>query len=79
MSACLIPELVGASAYEAFRPHIEQVLTGQQVEYEAEVDYLGRGVAWISVVYIPTYETAGAVDGWIAVVRVGSILPERTQ
>ncbi len=63
-----IPEIIGAAGYEMIQPHIEQVLMGQRIEYETQVEFLGVGVAWISAVYTPTYDVVGEVDGWIAVV-----------
>jgi PAS domain S-box-containing protein len=63
-----MPEVIGETAYEVLRPHIEQVLAGQRVEYEAEVDLLGAGAVCFNSVYTPTYDAAGAVDGWVAVV-----------
>ena len=63
-----IQAVIGAAAYETILPYIERVLTGQRVEYEAEVDFLEPGRRWINAVYTPTYDTAGAPDGWVAVI-----------
>ena len=63
-----IPEVVGAAGYDMIRPHIERVLAGQRVEYDAQVDFLGRGAVWINAAYTPTHDAAGGVDGWVAVV-----------
>jgi len=47
---------------------VERVLTGQRVEYEARVDYQGAGPLWISAIYVPTFDSKGIPDGWVAVV-----------
>lgn len=60
-------DIIGAPTYERIRPHIEQVLEGKRVEYEAEVDYSGPGPRRISAVYEPTRDAAGVVDGWVAI------------
>jgi len=64
----LIVEVLGEAGYEAIRPHIERVLTGEKAAYEAPVDFLGPGHRWINANYTPTRDAAGAVDGWVAVV-----------
>ncbi len=63
-----IAEVIGPAAYAAIRPHIERVLTGQRVEYEAQVDFLGAGLVWIDALYTPTYDATGRPDGWVGVV-----------
>ncbi len=63
-----IIDVIGARAFETIRPFVEQVLGGKRVEYQAEIDFLGPGVRWINAVYTPTRDTAGMVDGWVAVV-----------
>ena len=63
-----ILDVIGREAYDAILPHIEKVLSGEKEEYEAQVNYLGRGPRWIHAVYVPTKNQDGKVDGWIGVV-----------
>jgi PAS domain S-box-containing protein len=64
-----IPDVVGAVSFEVIRPYVERVLTGERVEYEAELNYGSSGFRWIHAVYTPTFDNAGAPDGWVAVVN----------
>jgi PAS domain S-box-containing protein len=59
-------EVMGEAAFEAIRPYVERVLTGERVEYEAEVPYARRGVRHMRVSYVPDVDTTGSVRGWIA-------------
>jgi PAS domain S-box-containing protein len=63
-----IGEILGAGAFEAVLPYVERVLTGQQVQYEAKVDFGGEGPVWISGIHTPTFDSAGVPDGWVAVI-----------
>ena len=63
-----ILEIIGQESHSAILPYMEQVLTGQKVEYEALVKYQVSGWRWIHAIYVPTYDDSGAVDGWVAVV-----------
>lgn len=62
-----IEEIIGKESYEKISPYIEQVLTGQKVEYEARMNY-GGNLRWIKAEYNPTYNIEGVPDGWIALV-----------
>jgi PAS domain S-box-containing protein len=63
-----ILEILGQEAFDALRPRFEQVLAGQTVEFEDEINYKGRGTRWIHAVYRATRNAAGEVDGWVSVV-----------
>jgi PAS domain S-box-containing protein len=63
-----IRDILGPEAFEQLLPHFQQVLSGERVEYEAEVNYRGIGRRWIHAVYTPTLDAAGVPDGWVAVV-----------
>jgi PAS domain S-box-containing protein len=63
-----IDDVIGTEALASIRPHIEQVLSGERVEYEDAIPFHGIGRRWIHAVYVPTRTAAGAVDGWVAVV-----------
>ncbi len=63
-----IAEVIGPEAFAAIRPHVERVLAGERVEYEAEIVYRRLGPRWVHAVHTPTVDAAGVVDGWVAVV-----------
>jgi len=60
-------EVLGPSAYEAIRPHVEAALSGQPAHYEAEVPYRA-GMRWVRASYIPHRDERGAVSGFVALV-----------
>jgi PAS domain S-box-containing protein len=64
-----IPDVIGSAGYSVMRPYVERVLTGERVDYEAEVTYGGSGFRWVNAVYAPTFDQAGAPDGLVAVVN----------
>jgi len=45
------------------------VLAGESVEYEAFVEYKGRGGRWIHTFYTPILDASGFAEGWVAVVN----------
>jgi PAS domain S-box-containing protein len=61
-----IQDVLGPAALAAILPHIQRVLAGERVEYEAEVDFSSIGLRWVRAVYVPTYHPNGAVSGWVA-------------
>jgi len=61
-----VPEIMGAEAFEAIRPHVETVLRGQPVEYEEEIPYERVGARFVRVVYMPDKDERNEVRGWIA-------------
>jgi PAS domain S-box-containing protein len=63
-----ILDVLGPEYYEAIRPYIERVLSGERVEYETQVNYPGVGPRWIHAVYVPTKAQDETVNGWIGVV-----------
>jgi two-component system NtrC family sensor kinase len=63
-----ILDVVGHEFYEAIRPYIERVLSGQRVEYEIQIKYPGAGRRWIHAVYVPTKSWGHTVEGWVGVV-----------
>lgn len=52
--------------FETIRPYVERVLRGEQVEYEAPVEFPNIGVRDLSVSYVPERNGDGRVVGWIA-------------
>jgi PAS domain S-box-containing protein len=63
-----IVDIIGDKGLSTLRPHIERVLNGFPVEYEAFVDFKGPGGRWIHAIYTPTFDETGTADGWVAVV-----------
>ena len=63
-----IKEVLGDEAFQTLRPYFERVLAGEKVTYEEEVAFRGIGQRWASGTYTPTFDSAGAADGWVAVV-----------
>jgi PAS domain S-box-containing protein len=64
----LIPEVLGANAFAAIKPHMERVVAGESVRYETEVPYDTLGPRVMECLYEPERDSAGHVRGWIAVV-----------
>src|SRR5258708_11288284 len=60
-------DLLGAPAMRELQRHIERVLCGEQVQHERLADFKGLRRRWVRSVYTPTFDAAGAVDGWVAV------------
>lgn len=61
-------EVLGEDAYRTLFPYVEQVLRGQRVEFELTVNYSGKGERWVTGIYTPIRDLAGAVDGWVGVI-----------
>ena len=60
-------EVLGVKAMRELRPNIEQVLKGEQVDYERLVDLPGLRKRWVRSIYTPTRDARGEIDGWVAV------------
>jgi len=61
-----IVEIMGEEGFRTISPHIKKVLTGQTVEYEAEVSFRGLGAPCLHSVYTPDRDVNGNVIGWFA-------------
>jgi len=61
-----IIEVMGEDAFAEIRPYIDRVLTGERVEYEAELPWRAHSPSWIHVVYAPYEEDDGSITGWVA-------------
>jgi PAS domain S-box-containing protein len=61
-----IVDVMGENAFATIRPHIEKVLRGKTVSYEAELDWAAGSKTWHRVTYVPDIDEAGKVVGWIA-------------
>ncbi len=69
-----VREVLGEAAYEVIRPYIEQVLSGQQVSFEAQVPYAVVGTRYVLVTYVPRFGvprfgTQGTVEGFVVLVN----------
>jgi PAS domain S-box-containing protein len=63
-----LADVMGQEALDAIQPYIQRVLAGERVEYEAEVPYAHLGIRHMRVGYVPDYNRAGKVCGWIAAI-----------
>ena len=64
-----IAEVIGERAFQTILPHVNAVLAGQHVDYEAEVHFKDIGPRIVQVAYAPDEDDSGEVRGW-----VGSII-----
>ncbi|MEX0268161.1 PAS domain-containing protein [Leptolyngbyaceae cyanobacterium UHCC 1019] len=62
-------EVLGEAAYAEIRPHVEQVLAGQQVTFERQVPYKEGGTRHVSATYVPRLNCQGVVEGFVALVH----------
>jgi PAS domain S-box-containing protein len=63
-----IAEVIGLEAITRLQPYIDRVLSGEEVQFEVQIDYPKIGPRWVSAMYSPTFDTSGAVSGWVSVV-----------
>ncbi len=61
-----IVDVIGSDGLAALQPHIDQVLRGDQTEYEHEVQFKTVGTRYLRAVYRPDRDRSGAIVGWIA-------------
>jgi PAS domain S-box-containing protein len=60
-----IPEILGAEAWAAVKPHVERVLAGEAVTFEQEIPYDGIGPRFMRVSYTPDLAPDGRVLGYL--------------
>ena len=63
-----IPEVLGAEAYRAISPYLNEVLAGRPVEVEAPVPYDTIGTQHMRFAYEPELDDHGKVVGYVAAV-----------
>ena len=63
-----VEELLGPEGYSVARPHIEAVLAGKPVTYEAEFEYADAPRS-MQVRYVPDIDATGRVQGFFALVN----------
>jgi PAS domain S-box-containing protein len=61
-------EVLGSEAYERARPHVESVLSGKTVSYEARLPYQHGGTRFIEATYVPDFSADGKIQGFAALV-----------
>jgi PAS domain S-box-containing protein len=61
-----IVDIMGAEGFETVRPHVEAVLRGERVEYEASVNLAGVGPRQYHVIYVPERDEQSQVVGYVA-------------
>ncbi|HKT89082.1 MAG TPA: response regulator [Candidatus Sulfotelmatobacter sp.] len=64
-----ILDVLGKSAFDAVQRYFDQVLRGEDVSYEIEVEYKSAGHRKIAAFYKPTLNASGSPDGWLAYVE----------
>jgi two-component system CheB/CheR fusion protein len=63
-----VQEVIGEEAAEAIRPHVERVLSGVPVRFEAEIAYPQIGRRYLLCSYTPEIEANGRIAGWVAAI-----------
>jgi PAS domain S-box-containing protein len=63
-----IAEVLCKEIFEPLQEVYQRVLSGERVHYEREMNLPGIGKRWISGAYTPTFDAAGRVSGWVAVI-----------
>lgn len=61
-------EIIGAPAYRALKPHIEQALAGHENAYETELVVRGKGTRFVRISYAPDIGIDGNVNGFYALI-----------
>lgn len=64
-----VEEVLGSRAYRAIADRIALALSGQRVEFEVEIPYVGMPPQFIHGAYEPEFDDAGNVVGFIAAMR----------
>ena len=64
-----VREVLGEAAYAGIRPYIEQVLSGQQVNFEHQVPHQAGGTRYVNTTYVPRFDAQGGVEGFVALVN----------
>ena len=57
--------VLGEAAWEVLRPHIERVLAGERVVFEAEVPLKKGGTRWVYATYTPDFDDSRRVRGFV--------------
>ncbi|MEH2078664.1 MAG: PAS domain S-box protein [Nostoc sp.] len=63
-----IREILGESVYQSILPHVEAVLSGEQVTYETQLPHKDGTNHYVNVTYIPQFSQEGKVEGFVALI-----------
>jgi PAS domain S-box-containing protein len=64
-----VVDVVGTKAFETMRPHIEAVLAGERVEYEAEMKFGDLGPRQYHIISVPVRDREHDVVGYVVSVN----------
>jgi PAS domain S-box-containing protein len=64
-----IAAVLGDATYQQLRPHVDAVLSGAPVTYEAQVPHARDGMRWIRGSYLPDLAADGSVRGFVSLVQ----------
>jgi two-component system, chemotaxis family, CheB/CheR fusion protein len=64
-----VREVLGEEAYALVRPHLQQALAGDPVDFEAELPYRLGGSRFVQVNYVPDRDESGQVQGLFALIH----------
>jgi PAS domain S-box-containing protein len=64
-----VREVLGEKAYAEILPHMEEALAGHEAHFERELEYLGDSRRYVNVSYIPDFDAAGSVRGFVVLVQ----------
>ena len=65
----VMAEYIAEADYERFRPHVETVLSGEEVHFEEVVTYPDGYTRNVSVTYIPEFGSGGSIEGAFAFIQ----------
>jgi PAS domain S-box-containing protein len=63
-----VQAVIGGAAYDRVRQHVERVLAGETVAYEAEVSYQDNNTRTVSAVLVPDVDESQLVQGYYALI-----------
>ncbi|BAY07140.1 multi-sensor hybrid histidine kinase [Calothrix sp. NIES-2098] len=64
-----VKDIVGESVYQAIRPYIETVLSGEIVTYETPMSAPDGAQHYMHVSYVPQFDRQGKVEGFVALIN----------
>ncbi|HEX7314823.1 MAG TPA: PAS domain S-box protein [Pyrinomonadaceae bacterium] len=64
-----VREVLGEKAYAEVFPYMQQALAGRAACFERELEYPGGSRRYVSVSYVPDFDGAGSVRGFVAFVK----------
>ncbi|MCU0566572.1 MAG: PAS domain-containing sensor histidine kinase [Oculatellaceae cyanobacterium Prado106] len=64
-----LQEVLGITTYAVIQPYVEQVLSGQPVDYETQISRQGGKTCYVHASYAPQWNEAGNVVGFVALIQ----------